>query len=81
MRQLQADWNRVHITQRTIVFDGLTFSLKSDLCSKLKVSDSKDFDGSQVKESFVSLDKTTVVRSSDEGKWTLESAMSMPLSS
>ena len=46
MRKLQtSDWSRVHITQRTVVVDGLTYSLKSDLCSKLKVSDSKDFDG------------------------------------
>ena len=40
------DWNRLHITQRTVVVDGLTYSLRSDLCSKLKVSDSKAFDGS-----------------------------------
>ena len=50
------DWKQVHVTQRIIVVDGVTYSLKSNLCSKMKITDStKVYDPLEddIAESFV----------------------------
>ena len=54
------DWMRMHITQRSLVNDGITYSLRTDLVSKMKIIDSTKSNGPNEEEDVYESLITTV---------------------
>ena len=78
----KTDWPGVHITKSAIVFDGVIYSLKSNLRKMMRITDSP-FDDN-IYKSFVTAEQTMILeggQKEDSDLWEIQTVNNVPLTS